>query len=85
MDDPERMADAVVQAIQMATAPLHARIAALEARPTLKFCGIYSDTKAYAPGDCATRQGGLWACKTATTGPFDHAAWQLAVKKGDAR
>ncbi len=61
------------------------RVAELEARPALTFTGTYMDTRSYAPGDCTTRQGGLWVCMSATTGPFDHAAWVLAVKKGDAR
>jgi len=64
---------------------LEQRVAALEATPSLKFTGTYMDTNTYVPGDCTTRQGGLWVCMSATTGPFDHAAWVLAVKKGDAR
>ncbi len=64
---------------------LEQRVAALEATPSLKFTGTYMDTNTYVPGDCTTRQGGLWICTAATTGPFDHAAWVLAVKKGDAR
>jgi len=91
---PDALAEIVVTTIKNAIdgplvhgriAALEARVAALEARPALTFTGTYMDTTAYVPGDAATRQGGLWICTAATTGPFDHTAWVLAVKKGDAR
>ncbi len=91
---PDQLAELIVTAIKGAVegpkvhgrfVAAEARLAALEATPSLKFTGTYMDTKTYVPGDAATRQGGLWICQTATTGPFDHTAWQLAVKKGDAR
>lgn len=92
MMDPEVLADAIATAIKAALFPhvteiahLKKRIAELEGKPHVTFTGIYADTKAYTPGDAATRSGGLWICVNDTTGPFDHAAWQLAVKKGDAR
>lgn len=90
--DPEAMAAAVVQGIKMALAPhvseiahLKKRLAELEGKPHVTFTGTYADTKAYTPGDAATRSGSLWICVNDTTGPFNHNAWRLAVKKGDAR
>ena len=84
--NPERMAEAVAQAIQMATAPLTARITALEAKPSIRFCGVHEPNRAYVPGDAAVRQGGLWVCRAATTGTpgIDFEGWVLAVKKGTA-
>ncbi len=91
---PDELAEIVVGTIKKTVdgplvhgriAALEARLAALEARPALTFTGTYTDTTAYVPGDAATRQGGLWICNAATTGPFDNACWQLAVKKGDGR
>ena len=63
---------------------LERRIKELERTPSLKFLHTYMDTTSYEPGDCATRQGGLWICTATTTGAFDHACWTLAVKKGAA-
>ncbi len=92
--DPEAFAEMVVGTIKKALlGPLVAgridaleqQLAELKARPALSFAGTYADTKQYAPGDCTTRQGSLWACTAATSGPFDHSCWQLAVKRGDAR
>jgi hypothetical protein len=61
---------------------LEHRIAALEAKPHVKFCGVYESGRSYTPGDACTHGGGLWICKAATTGQpnQDYASWQLAVK-----
>jgi hypothetical protein len=61
---------------------LEARVAALEAKPHVKFCGIYEPGRSYTPGDACTHGGGLWICKAATTGQpnQDYAGWTLAVK-----
>ncbi len=88
--NPDDFAELVIYAIKEALqGPLvKGRFDALEnkmAVPSLKFQGVYADTGSYEPGACVTRQGGLWICTTKTTGAFDHASWQLAVKKGDAK
>jgi len=83
--------EARVAALETANAALATANTALEQRAQMleqtavKFTGVYADSRIYSPGDAATRAGGLWICTAPTTGPFDHAAWQLAVKKGDAR
>lgn len=67
---------------------LEERVKALEAKPTMRYCGIWKDEPAYAPGDVTTHDGSMWiareaniACRPSTTGD-----WQLCVKKGrDAR
>ncbi len=85
--NPERMAEAVAQAIQMATAPLAARIAVLEARPMggVEWAGTFQDGTVYDVGQLATRGGSLWLCvrKTAATPGSDASApyWRLVVKE----
>ena len=64
-------------------AALEARLAALEARPHVKFCGPWDSAKSYSAGDAVVFQGGLWVCRIAeTTGRPNQAfhAWTLAVK-----
>jgi hypothetical protein len=72
------------RAIERAIAPLEARIAELEARPTLKYCGVWQSGTKYEAGACCTHQGSLWVCKAATiTRPGDALSqWTLAVKRG---
>lgn len=63
---------------------LEARIAALEKRPAVKFCGTWQRDKSYAVGDAATHHGGLWICQADTSGEpsKDFVGWRLAVKSG---
>ena len=63
---------------------LEQRIAALEAKPSVKFCGTWARGKTYEPGDAVVRDGGLWICKAQTPGEpsKDFVGWQLAVRKG---
>lgn len=91
---PDDFADLIVTTIKKALeGPLvkgrldamETKVLDLQGAAFLKFQGVYSDTAAYAPGDCVTRQGALWVCKSMTTGSFNHASWTLAVKKGDGR
>lgn len=83
--DVEKMAEAVAQAIQMATAPLAARIAVLEARPVkgVEWAGVFTEDKIYQPGQLVTRGGSLWLCQreTAATPGYDPAFWKLIVKE----
>lgn len=85
--NPDALADAIVDALR----PLHERVktletrlAAVERKPHVKFCGVHAVAHAYDPGDAVTHSGGLWICKEPTTGtPGDgFAGWQLAVKRG---
>ena len=91
---PDDFADLVVMTIKGALGgplvagrfnALEARVVALEARASLKFCGVHDrQTKAYVAGDVVVRSGGLWVCTVPTTGPFAHSAWKLVVKSGAA-
>jgi len=82
--DPEKMADAIAEAIRMATAPLAARIAALEQHPTtgVKWAGVYTPDAIYREGDLTTRSG-LWlALKSTAASPgSDPTCWKLICKQ----
>lgn len=75
---------AVVMSTAKAIEALHQRIAELENRPTMRYCGTHVPGKAYEPGAMVTSSGSLWACTAPTTArPGDGApGWQLAAKKG---
>jgi hypothetical protein len=65
--------------------PLVERIAALEQKPSLRYCGIYSEQEQYRPGDCVSRNGSIWHCNAPTFGtpPGDgNEFWTLCVKAG---
>lgn len=67
---------------------LLARIEALEARPELKYLGVWASEKVYGAGNFVTEGGSVWHAQRASVGekPGAGDAWQLAVKKGrDAR
>jgi hypothetical protein len=69
-------------------ASLLKRVKELEARPTLKYLGIWETEKVYASGSFVTDAGSIWHAHRANVGerPGTGDAWQLAVKKGkDAR
>jgi len=82
--DVEKMAGAVAQAIEMATAPLAARVKVLEARPALAYVGTWRSGAIYEPFDCVTHQGSLWIAEGRTTErPGEgKTVWTLAVKRG---
>lgn len=81
------LADKFVDAIEHID-KLNARIKVLEARPELKYCGVWSADKVFGQGNFVTDSGSLWHASRANIGerPGSGDAWQLAVKKGrDAR
>ena len=63
---------------------LEARVAELEAKPALKYVGIFEEKQTYSPGEFVTCNGSVWYCRSATAGgrPGSSASWQLAVKRG---
>jgi hypothetical protein len=79
--------EARMSALELAHEHLAARLAALEDKPSVKFCGTFQSGRTYAPGDACTHHGGLWVCKAATSGApgADFVGWTLAVKRGAAR
>lgn len=83
--------DAIMRGVAEVLTPVleavEVRLAALEARPGLKYRGVWNHG-AYAPGDLVTHKGSLWHCEQPThAAPGDGSeAWRLAVKRGrDAR
>ncbi|HXG88271.1 MAG TPA: hypothetical protein VNJ02_08055 [Vicinamibacterales bacterium] len=82
--DPTAMADMIVKAIRAACDPLAARIATLEARPAMRFCGTWTATRGatFEAGDVVVHRSATWVCTAQTVGEpgrdFDH--WQLIQK-----
>ena len=90
---PDELAEVLVGTIQKALAPVLARLAqleqrmaSLEAKPHVKFCGAWTRGTTYEPGNAVVRDGALWICKATTLGEpsKDSVGWQLAVRKGTA-
>jgi hypothetical protein len=78
----------VAAEVQRATAPLIARLAALEARPagaSLKWAGVWQ-SKTYPECSLVTHAGGLWLATRGTSARpgTDTSGWTLIVKKGAA-
>lgn len=65
---------------------LEARVAALEARPALKWAGVWKGDVPYKENSLITHSGGLWLATIESKGcrPGDGAIWRLIVKKGGA-
>ena len=93
--ESEAMAEAVASAItgairgprvQGRIEQLEARIAALEQKPFVKFCGTWQHDTAYEAGAAVVHHSALWICRQGTRGEpsKDFTSWQLAVKRGGA-
>ena len=79
----EAIAGGVNEAIAKATEPLRQRIAELEARPSVKYLGVWREDKVYSSGSMVTDQGSVWHAERATmTRPGTSNDWVLAVKRG---
>ena len=63
-----------------------ARLDKLEARPELKYHGVWSAGKTYAENSLVTHAGSLWIAKQKTAsfpgGQAEPGAWQLCTKRG---
>jgi hypothetical protein len=84
----EDMAEEIVHAIDVATAPLRERIAELERRASVgvKWCGVHEVGRRYLEGSIVTKDGSLWLCTDTTTErPGRGAGWRLIVKGGHGR
>lgn len=77
----------VVAEVAKQIAQQQKRIDALEAKPSIKFCGTFAPGTTYSPGDACVHKSALWICKAATSGApgTDFIGWQLAVKRGEMR
>jgi hypothetical protein len=77
------LADTIDEAIARYVEPLEARIKELEARPTMKYMGVWEQGHQYNPGEFVTDQGSVWHCNFQTgSRPGSGPQWILAVKKG---
>jgi hypothetical protein len=82
------VAETVKAHIENIVRPLEQRITELEARPSLKYSGVFDAGRQYGPGEFTTFRGSLWHCNETTHGetPGTGTKWVLAVKHGkDAR
>ncbi len=77
--DLDAIAEVMSDAIAAATAPLVARIAALEGRPEVKYMGAFqADFGCYNEASLVTKGGGLWISLRATTQtPGQSGDWRL--------
>jgi hypothetical protein len=81
-----QLAGAIDEAIARYTEPLEQRIKELEARPTLRYMGVFEEGIQYSPGEFVTCSGQVWHCHAPTRNSPPGNGWQLAVKRGrDAR
>jgi hypothetical protein len=83
--NPDRLAEAVASAIDVATKPLHDRILALEKKPSLEYQGTWQRAGEYFVGNLVTDRGSLWICKAnrVQSRPGDDSlSWTLCVKRG---
>ena len=81
------LAEETKAAIAAAVAPLTARLAAVEARPELKYCGTWEANRVYAAGSVITFKTGIWIARGATAERPGNGLteWQLAMKSVDGR
>ena len=79
------MRDALA-AVTQRVSTLERDLAAITAKPHLRFCGVWKADDPNIPGDAVTHAGGLWICRALLPGKpnDDFDGWQLAVKRGAA-
>src|SRR5262245_55340477 len=79
MGDKNRERDTRIEAFEK-------RIAELEQRPGLKYCGVWRDDATYHLSDVVTKGGSMWAAKLnhlqSEPGNDNGVGWVLAVKHG---
>lgn len=88
IDDPAVL-DALAQGLWNFLGPrfgeINKRIAELEARPTMKYVGVWRPEKTYVVGNVVTDDGSLWHAERSSIGmrPGDGSDnWTLCVKRG---
>ena len=85
--DGEAFGEEIVHSIKDYVArtirPLQSRIAELESRGEMKYCGIWEEQREYLRGNFVTTNGSLWHAEQPTRSrPGSDSTWRLAVKRG---
>lgn len=83
-DLEETIAFVIGEVVNRALAPLKARIAALEAKPTLKDGGDWTHGQVYDPGTVVRHRGSAWICQDthlSTGDDLDHGKFKLWLKR----
>jgi hypothetical protein len=85
--DDTTLTEGITRGIAEALAPelkrLRERVAALEARPTVRYEGVWTADKAYGRGAMVTDGGQVWHCNEPNVGARPPGSqWTLAVKRG---
>ena len=72
----------VEKGVEKLCQPLHDRIKALEARPTLRYAGTWNPDTQFNQDDVATDHGSAWHCERSTRSRPPSKDWALMVKRG---
>lgn len=82
VDLADRLAAGVRVYVSRTVAPLAERLATIEARGEVKYCGVWQAAGIYKRGNLCTRDGSLWVAVRDTTSspPGPGPDWQLCAK-----
>jgi hypothetical protein len=71
-------------ALEVGLAGVEQRLDEIQAKPGMKYEGVWNSEKAYSAGDFVTDKGSLFICKDGCINvrPGTSNAWQLAVQRG---
>ena len=73
----------VLSEMRSYVAVMQRRIATLEERPSLKYCGVLDPARQYNEGEFVTYRGSLWHCNRSTRGlPGASSDFTLVAKRG---
>ena len=77
--------DAQISSLQQLVSELREKVAALESKPSMKFCGPWRSGTTYAFGDVAQHRGRPWLCVQAHVSgeAFAHTHFKLLAKDGE--
>jgi hypothetical protein len=78
----DRLTETIGKFVAGVVKPLEKRVSELEARPELRYIGVWSKDEQYVEGNCVTHDGNVFVCVAPKTKakPGPSAAWRLAVK-----
>ena len=64
---------------------LEKRLSDLEARPEMRYAGVFEAERVYRAGETVTSNGSLWCALKTPPGDIPGPGWQLCAKKGPRR